>query len=260
MHKQNIEQKNFFDGNRLSHAYIVVGAQSELIAMAAVCSARSGNKPCRNCIHCDKASRDIHPDITVITKLPDKREILVNQIRELKKDAFIVPNEAQKKAYIIAESDLMNSAAQNAFLQLLEDPPSHAVFILNTENPAALLQTVRSRCVEIRAESQMKAADEPAEDMTEELFTALENGNASIISFMFKLEKLDKSAFDKFLSTARDKAVSKLRSSRNGNYAIKPETLSHLEKVLVNSGDMLELNVSTGHLSAMICANLLEVE
>ena len=101
---------------RLSHAYITDGGLADTLAMEAVCSQPSDAGPCMDCPHCSKAQRNIHPDIIIIDKRPDRREIVVEQIRDLKKDVIIVPVESAKKAYIVNNAELMNDAAQNALL------------------------------------------------------------------------------------------------------------------------------------------------
>ena len=87
-----------------------------------------------------------------VESLPDskgnlKRDITVDQIREISADAYILPNEADRKVYIINEAEKMNLSAQNASLKLLEEPPNGAVLLLCTDNPSALLPTVRSEAV-----------------------------------------------------------------------------------------------------------------
>jgi len=217
-----------------------------------------------SCVHCSKASRLIHPDITVIVKPPDKREIVVDQIRELKQDVFVVPNESEKKAYIVHDADLMNKNAQNAFLQILEEPPAHAVFILKTENPAALLPTVRSRCMELKANSAMGSPD-AATEMASELFSAMESGNTQLMALMFRLEKLDKDEFGEFLTAAHRQVAVLLRAgallgSGHISTGIPLGFLARAELIFVKAGEMLDLNVSTGHISGMICANLLQLK
>jgi len=229
--------------------------------MAVVCGARDGGRPCRCCAHCDKASRHIHPDISVVGKLEDKLIVTVDQVRELKKDVHVIPNEADKKAYIINDADKMNMNAQNAILRILEEPPSFAVFILCTENPAALLPTVRSRCVELKSraiiESDGDTAAEPVDDRSDlegiasDFIAALGGDNVKLMECMFKLDKLSRSDFSVFLDLARDKAVLSLR----GDPSLKK--LVQAEDVLSKGGEMLDLNVSTGHISGMICASLL---
>jgi len=255
------------DGGRLSHAYIVGGGQAGTLAMAAVCTGPESARPCRSCAHCDKAARGIHPDIATVDKPADKREIVVEQIRHLKKDVIVVPNEAIKKAYIVNDAELMNGSAQNAFLQILEEPPPHAVFILSTDNPAALLPTVRSRCVEVKAwvedispKTAAEGSPSAASEMADELFSAFMSGNAALMSLMFRLEKLNKDAFSEFLAAARAQAAARLRSTAGkepDNPIIPREVLAHAERTFVKAARMLDLNVSPGNLSGMICASLL---
>ena len=68
------------------------------------------------------------------------------QVRALRADAYIRPNEAERKVYILENAQTMNASAQNAMLKLLEEGPAYAAFLLLTDNAAALLPTVRSRC------------------------------------------------------------------------------------------------------------------
>ena len=249
-----------FHGDRLSHAYIAAGRSADDLAMAVVCSGRE-KKPCMSCSHCAKSSRGIHPDILYIEKPKDKREVLIEQVRELIRDAIIVPNEADKKAYVISDAAAMNANAQNAILRILEEPPSHAVIILKTDTPDELLDTVRSRCIEFKAVVNDIAPvfDDDSTIMANDFFSAIQSGNASLVGFMYKLEKLDKVQFARFIEAARAFAVMALKSSvTNGNTAPPGVMLSHIEHILVKAAEFLDFNVSTGHISGMICASLLK--
>lgn len=137
----------------LSHAYILSGPTgigkhtlSRLLAAAFVCRG-GGDAPCLTCPDCRKAMAGIHPDISLAGD--DGKDISVAQVRALRSDAYIRPNEAQRKVYILANAQTMNDSAQNAMLKLLEEGPPYAAFLLLTDNAAALLQTVRSRCEEL---------------------------------------------------------------------------------------------------------------
>lgn len=134
----------------LSHAYIISGPAGSgkktlagLLAAALVCSG-GGEIPCGHCSGCKKAMAGIHPDISAIGT--DGKDITVSQVRALRSDAYIKPNEAGRKVYLIHRAQSMNQSAQNAMLKLLEEGPSYAAFLLLAENAAALLPTVRSRC------------------------------------------------------------------------------------------------------------------
>lgn len=139
-------------GRGLSHAYLISGPAgsgkstlARLLAAAMVCSG-GGEAPCGTCPGCKKAFGGIHPDIIHVDFLEGKREILIEQTRQMRADAFIRPNEAQRKVYIIHHADSMNTRAQNSILKLLEEGPAYAAFLLLAENPGSLLITIRSRC------------------------------------------------------------------------------------------------------------------
>jgi DNA polymerase III delta prime subunit len=238
--------------NKLSHAYIAAGENADKIAMAAVCDSHN-NRPCGTCIHCGKVLRGLHPDIAEIT--PEGREITVGQVREVRRDAYIMPNEAARKAYIISPADMMNASAQNALLKVLEDPPSHAVFILKTDNPQALLPTVRSRCAMLRSTPEMDASsDSEAEALSRSFFEALGSSDLEFVSIMFKLEKdLTKEAFAEFLTHARIHAAAALRNPELS----APEQYSRAERILARAQEYCDFNVSTGHIAGFICAELI---
>lgn len=135
-------------GRGLSHAYLISGPAgsgrttlARLLAAAMVCS--GGEAPCGTCAACKKALAGIHPD--VITVGVDKA-ISVGEARLLRSDAYIRPNEAPRKIYILKNAQDMNSSAQNALLKLLEEGPPYAAFLLLTDNPGRVLTTIRSRC------------------------------------------------------------------------------------------------------------------
>ena len=134
----------------LSHAYIRAGPAGSgkrtlagLLSAAMVCSG-GGEIPCGSCPSCKKALAGIHPD--VITIEPQGKELTVAQIRDLRADAYVRPNEARRKVYRIYQAQAMNASAQNALLKLLEEGPAYAAFLLLADNAATLLPTIRSRC------------------------------------------------------------------------------------------------------------------
>jgi len=268
-----------FDPERISHAYITDESTAKMIATAVVCGERIGTRPCNNCVHCDKATRNIHPDITITGKQDDKSIVSVDQIRELKKDVYIVPNESEQKAYIVNDADAMNVNAQNAFLRILEEPPAHAVFILCTENPATLLPTVRSRCIEIKSQSNIldktniptntnteSKINEPEEqneelkNLIDEFLSALSGNKIKLTECMFKLEKLDRHTFSQFLSHTREHIINKLKENqtKQTNKPVIPnKTLATAETTILKAQEMLTLNVRPGHITGLICATLI---
>jgi len=254
----------YFDSNRLSHAYITTDFFADTLATAVVCSARSGKRPCMTCNDCNKASRNIHPDIITVGKLEDKLIITVDQIRALKKDVYILPNDSMQKAYIIKNADSMNINAQNAILQILEEPPPHVVFILCAENTSALLPTVRSRCMDLKNQSENELMDEADEDdfedqneLIQNFIEAINGDNIKLMQCMFKIDKLDRQALSRFIETAREQVILSLRENITKNSPDKNKAFINAEETLSKTKEMMDLNVSAGHISGFICASLL---
>lgn len=252
--------KKYFSNNKLSHAYILSGSansnKDELaheIAAAVVCS--GSVKPCGMCSGCRKAMEKIHPDISVIAREKDKSEIYVAQIRALKADAVVVPNEAEKKVYIIKEAETMNPPAQNALLKLLEEPPSHCCLILVTENSGALLQTVRSRCIEIRlAETVQKGVENEKAAEILDIFTG--TNKEAILNACFEMDKLNRNEFFQLCEDMKLMAMAKLKGSsisKCTDASIRlMEIINLLEKIDIYS----TYNVGVGHTVGLLMAGL----
>jgi hypothetical protein len=251
-----------------SHASIVWGGAepdrdgyANRLAQAMVCSApggasASGERPCLSCAHCVKASKGIHPDIIAVDRLEEKQNILVDQIRAVREDAVILPNEASKKVYIIRHADTMNPQAQNAFLKLLEEPPESSNFILVAENPSGLLPTVRSRCVELSCEHQDLSRKSNG---TADAFCQALTGDAlALNAFSYVLDKLDRNSFEEFIDAALELISEKLRYG--AAVGPDPRTLMRAVDVLNRARDYFKSNVSLVHIAGMICAELIETE
>ena len=136
------------------HAYLITGPDgsgkkltAKLLAAALVCKSESV-RPCGVCAACRKVMKDGHPDVITVYR-EGKKHFLLEQARQIRQDAFIRPNEADYKVYILPDAAFMDVAAQNALLKLLEEPPSYSVIALLCERAEQMLETVRSRCVEI---------------------------------------------------------------------------------------------------------------
>ena len=135
---------------RVSHAYILegpegVGKRSIALGFAtALLCAEGTGVPCGHCSHCQKSA---HPDLSIIEGEGKSGAVKIAAIRALRADAYIKPNEAERKVYFIDHAETMRSEAQNALLKIFEDPPPYAIIILSTSSIAAILPTLRSRAV-----------------------------------------------------------------------------------------------------------------
>lgn len=118
---------------------------ARFIANCLVC--RGTNKPCGVCGDCQKAQKNGHPDIYETDGIiKSKSKIFaVDSVRQIREDAFVVPNESDCKVYILKNGQNMNDQAQNAILKILEEPPSYVFFIILTTSRSTMLETVLSR-------------------------------------------------------------------------------------------------------------------
>ncbi len=90
-----------------------------------------------------------HPDVLVIPPDPPQMLVKVDQVRHVIHEIYYRPSEAGERVYIFSDADFMKEAA-NALLKILEEPPEFATIFLLTDNPSALLPTIRSRCMHLR--------------------------------------------------------------------------------------------------------------
>ena len=90
-----------------------------------------------------------HPDVLIIPPDPPQMLVKVDQVRHVIHEIYFRPIEGRERVYIFSDADFMKEAA-NALLKILEEPPGFATIFLLTDNPSALLPTIRSRCMSLR--------------------------------------------------------------------------------------------------------------
>lgn len=135
---------------RFPHAAILEGASPEErmslaknIAAALVCT--NADAPCGVCPNCKKAAADSHADILIYSVEDKPKAFKVDIVREIRSKAYIVPNEADRKVFILENSHTMGVEGQNAILKILEEPPAYVNFILLCSSKSGFLPTVLSR-------------------------------------------------------------------------------------------------------------------
>jgi DNA polymerase III subunit delta' len=90
-----------------------------------------------------------HPDVLIIPPDPPQMLVKVDQVRHVIREIYYKPAEGRERVYIFSEASFMKEAA-NSLLKVLEEPPQFATLFLLTDNPSALLPTIRSRCMILR--------------------------------------------------------------------------------------------------------------
>ncbi len=113
---------------------------ARLIAAGLLCGEPS---PCGTCNVCSLIAKDAHPDVTWVRSEKDKSSLSVGEIRDVRAEAYMPPQQSDRKVFVIA--DEMNVQAQNALLKVLEEPPAHVVFLILCEHHSNLIATVQSR-------------------------------------------------------------------------------------------------------------------
>ena len=129
--------KSDLEESKVSHAYLFLGSEGIGKKKLAIEFAK---------ILLNTDNLDTCVDYKYIEKLPEKKEIIVEQVRnKIVNDVYVSPATGNYKVYIINDAHLLNTAAQNALLKTLEEPPKYVVIILVANNEKALLTTVLSR-------------------------------------------------------------------------------------------------------------------
>ena len=175
----------------LSHALLLSGsgerlAVAKFAAAAMECEAQS-SRPCGVCDACRKVREGIHPDVSVVED-PEHKFVAVDIIRAIRSDAYIRPNEGRRKIYMFPDCSLLSEPDQNVLLKVVEEGPPYAAFIFCAENPAQVLQTLRSRCVELKMRPAEEAGKESEEG--EQLCRTIgQKKRGSIAALCARLEK-----------------------------------------------------------------------
>lgn len=141
--------------DRLHHAYVFLGSEGvgkKTVALSlakAIHCLEMDHDFCGSCANCVRIENRNHPDVRLLGLLARKKEISIEQIRELERGLNYRAFSGKQKVAIIDPAPLMNVSAQNALLKTLEEPPEGSVLILVSTSAGALLPTLLSRCLRL---------------------------------------------------------------------------------------------------------------
>ena len=137
---------------RVAHACLLtgppqIGKRSLALNFAQALNCLSDNneeKPCGQCLACNKIAHGNHPDVQIIEG--ENGTLKIDQMRVLRHEATLSPLEGQWKVYIIRQMEQATAEAANCLLKTLEEPPPHVILMLTANQTDALLPTIVSRC------------------------------------------------------------------------------------------------------------------
>lgn len=135
---------------KLSHAYLFTGTRgtgktscAKILAKAVNCENPHDGNPCNVCPSCRSIDSGSCMDVLEIDAASNNG---VDNVRALRDDAIYTPSEVKKRVYIIDEVHMLSTAAFNALLKIIEEPPEHLIFILATTELHKVPATILSRC------------------------------------------------------------------------------------------------------------------
>ncbi|WP_251213152.1 DNA polymerase III subunit gamma/tau [Adlercreutzia murintestinalis] len=151
--QEHIERtlKNAIEADKVSHAYLFTGPRgtgktttARLLAKALLCEHGPTPDPDGTCEDCELVAAGEHPDVYELdaasrTGVENVREEIIGRVN-------YAPTRGRYKVYIIDEVHMLSTAAFNALLKTLEEPPEHVVFVLCTTDPQKVPETIHSRC------------------------------------------------------------------------------------------------------------------
>ena len=247
----------------LSHADIIAAQPEEgyraarRLAQTLLCSGVGAERPCGLCRDCRKAAAGIHPDILLTERQKDdkgkeKREIYVEQVSDIIASAPIMPNEAEKKVYIIRDAGTMKAPAQNALLKILEEPPRFAAFILVADSAGQLLETVRSRCVTLRENGEEGDPGEEAHGRaTRWLETAARGDRFGLLMLAGEYEAIGAEQAQDFVRAMKLQLTDAL-CGRAKAAGLPRSELLRLTQLMTKAEEYFRFNVSVKHVLGVL--------
>lgn len=135
----------------LAHAYLFCGPKNigkytlALRFSQIIQCQKETVRPCGQCLNCSHIKKGIHPDVFIIKKQEDKKDIKVEQMRELQRKLSLNSFSGGHKVAIIDQAETLNNEAWNSLLKTLEEPPPKTIIILITSEISRIPETIISR-------------------------------------------------------------------------------------------------------------------
>ncbi len=273
MRKKTVIQQNIAAAasrGTLHHALLLTGEgalmETALFAAAGL-QCTSQEKPCLSCESCRKVLAGIHPDVRTVHD-PEHKIMNVDLLRSVRSDAYVIPNEGQRKVYIFDDCNQLDSRCQNILLKVVEEGPPYAAFLFLAENASALLPTLRSRCVELRCTEKQEM--QQSDPLAEEFCRLAGTDKRQLISFLLGLSagKMKREELTDLLENTRTllgrALLLKHRSAKEcecvrAAAVCGEKTLMRLIRTLAKYREDCDYNAGVGLLLGALAAELEEI-
>ena len=259
---------NAISSGMVSHAYLFAGprgtgktSMARLLAKAVNCKNRKKGEfePCNQCNSCQEINQGNAIDLIEIDAASNRG---IDEIRDLRDGIRFVPTKSKYKVFIIDESHQLTKEASNALLKTLEEPPSHAIFVLATTEAHKMISTIISRCQTFdfrkltmpeiigRMETILKKEKIKFEPEALNLIALSATGSIrdaeslldEVVSFSGKDRAVKKEIVEKLLGVADKAAIFKFLNFLNQKKA--KEAIEFLNEIIFKGVDLKEFNKS----------------
>ena len=220
--------------SNLPHSVMIAGGNQEIrkteayeAAMELLC--KGADAPCGVCDQCLKIKAGSHPDFFYVSE----QGVKADTAREIRKNAYIRPNEAEFKIFAV-ECDDMTVQAQNALLKVIEEP-QNARFLLLCTNEHNLLQTIRSRCalMSLSTLQESPVPDEKLAALAADFGQAVDLDELALYRVMTAASALNREEFRSFTLLCQQELRNRMLLGNTPRYLALYDTISSLQEDLI---------------------------